>query len=89
MVLLLGVPMKVAVGTSCLMVGITALFGFWGHFFAGQFEPKMALILALVVFAGAQAGSRVSVKVDKILLKKIYALFLFIISVWMVINVVK
>ena len=49
----------------------------------------MALILALVVFAGAQAGSRVSVKVDKILLKNIYALFLFIISVWMVINVVK
>ena len=33
MVLLLGVPMKTAVGTSCFMVGVTALFGFWGHFF--------------------------------------------------------
>ena len=89
MVLLLGVPMKIAVGTSCFMVGITALFGFCGHFFAGHFEPKMALILALVVFAGAQAGSRISVKVDKILLKKIYAIFLFLISAWMMINVVK
>lgn len=89
MVLLLGVPMKIAVGTSCFMVGITALFGFWGHFFAGHFEPKMALILALVVFAGAQAGSRISIKVDKILLKKIYAMFLFLISAWMIINVVK
>ena len=89
MVLLLGVPMKVSVGTSCLMVGITALFGFWGHFFAGHFEPKMALILALVVFAGAQAGSRISIKVDKILLKKIYAIFLFLISAWMMMNVVK
>ena len=89
MVLLLGVPMKVSVGTSCLMVGITALFGFWGHFFAGHFEPKMALILALVVFAGAQAGSRISIKVDKILLKKIYAIFLFLISAWMMVNVVK
>lgn len=57
MVLLLGVPMKVAVGTSCFMVGLTALFGFWGHFFSGHFELKIALILALVVFAGAQAGS--------------------------------
>jgi len=89
MALLLGVPMKIAVGTSCFMVGITALFGFWGHFFAGHFEPKMALILALVVFAGAQAGSRISIKVDKILLKKIYAIFLFLISAWMIVNVVK
>ncbi len=89
MVLLLGVPMKVAVGTSCLMVGITALFGFWGHFFAGHFEPKMALILALVVFAGAQTGSRISIKADKILLKKIYAIFLFLISAWMMVNVLK
>ncbi len=89
MVLLLGVPMKVAVGTSCLMVGITALFGFWGHFFAGHFELKIALILALVVFAGAQAGSRISIKVDKILLKNIYAVFLFLISAWMMMNVLK
>jgi hypothetical protein len=89
LVLLLGVPMKIAVGTSCFMAGITALFGFWGHYFAGHFEPKITLILALVVFAGAQVGSRISIKVDKILLKKIYAIFLFLISVWMMVNVVK
>jgi len=89
MVLLLGVPMKIAVGTSCFMVGLTALFGFWGHFFAGHFEPKTALILALVVFAGAQVGSRISIKVDKISLKKIYAIFLFLISAWMLMSVVK
>jgi len=89
MVLLLGVPMKIAVGTSCFMVGLTALFGFCGHFFAGHFEPKMALILAIVVFAGAQTGSRISIKVDKILLKKFYAIFLFLISAWMMINVLK
>lgn len=89
LVLLLRVPMKIAVGTSCFMAGITALFGFWGHFFTGHFEPKMALIMALVVFAGAQVGSRISIKVDKILLKKIFAIFLFLISAWMMVNVVK
>jgi len=89
MVLLCGIPMKIAVGTSCFMVGITALFGFWGHYFAGHFEPKIALILALVVFAGAQLGSRISIKVDKILLRRIYAIFLFIISAWMMVSVVK
>ncbi|MHC2993910.1 MAG: sulfite exporter TauE/SafE family protein [Candidatus Atribacteria bacterium] len=89
MVLLCSVPMKIAVGTSCFMVGITALSGFWGHYFAGHFEPKMALVLALVVFAGAQLGSRISIKIDKILLKRIYAIFLFLISAWMIISVVK
>jgi len=89
LVLLLGVPMKIAVGTSCFMAGITALFGFWGHYFAGHFEPKIALILALVVFTGAQVGSRTSIKVDKILLKKIYSIFLFLISALMMVNVVK
>jgi hypothetical protein len=81
--------MKIAVGTSCFMAGITALFGFWGHYFAGHFEHKITLILALVVFAGAQVGSRISIKVDKILLRKIYAIFLFLISAWMMVNVVK
>jgi len=89
LVLLLGVPMKIAVGTSCFMAGITALFGFWGHYFAGHFEPKIALILALVVFAGAQLGSRISIRVDKILLRRIYAIFLFIISAWLMVSVVK
>ena len=89
MVLLCGVPMKIAVGTSCFMVGTTALSGFWGHYFAGHFEPKIALVLALVVFAGAQLGSRISIKVDKILLKRIYAIFLFLISAWMITSVVK
>jgi uncharacterized membrane protein YfcA len=41
MVLLLGVPMKVAVGTSCFMVGLTALFGFWGHFFPDTLNLKL------------------------------------------------
>ena len=89
MVLLCGIPMKIAIGTSCFMVGITALSGFWGHYFAGHFEPKMALVLALVVFAGAQLGPRISIKIDKILLKRIYAIFLFLISAWMIISVVK
>ncbi|GAH66932.1 unnamed protein product, partial [marine sediment metagenome] len=89
MVLLCSIPMKIAVGTSCFMVGITALFGFWGHYFAGHFELKIALVLALIVFAGAQLGSRISIKIDKILLKKIYTIFLFLISAWMIISVVK
>jgi len=89
MVLLCGIPMKIAIGTSCFMVGITALSGFWGHYFAGHFEPKMALVLALIVFAGAQLGPRISIKIDKILLKRIYAIFLFLISAWMIISVVK
>ena len=89
MVLLCGAPMKIAVGTSCFMVDITALSGFWGHYLTGYFELKTVLIFAFVVFIRAQLGFRVFIKIEKILLKKFYAIFLFLISAWMMMNVVE
>ncbi|MDD5015504.1 MAG: hypothetical protein PHW73_10510 [Atribacterota bacterium] len=44
---------------------------FLGQFFIGHFVLKMALVLGLVVLSGAQASNYISIKVDKILLKKI------------------
>jgi len=69
------------------MVDIIALSGFWGHYFAGYFELKTTLIFAFVVFIRAQLGSRVFIKIDKILLKKFYTIFLFLISAWIMMNV--
>jgi len=46
LVLLFGVPMNIAVGSSAFMVGLTAMGGFLGHLAAGHFNWKMALMLA-------------------------------------------
>ena len=65
LVLLGGVPMKIAVGSSSLMIGITALTGLLGHALVGHFDPKLALILGAAVLAGSQIGSRLGMKIDK------------------------
>jgi uncharacterized membrane protein YfcA len=53
------------------MVGITATGGFIGHLASGPWQWKAAVPLAVVVFIGAQVGSRISIGLDKKTLKKV------------------
>lgn len=84
MVLLGKVPTRVAVGTSALMVGITALAGFSGHLLAGHFEHEWALPLAASAFVGAQVGSRVSLKLRQEMVRRAFAIILFAVACWVV-----
>ncbi len=65
MVLLFGVPMNIAVGSSAFMVGLTASGGFLGHLKAGHVDWRVALALAPGIFVAGQIGARKAVKVDK------------------------
>jgi uncharacterized protein len=84
MVLALGVPMDIAVGSSALMVGLTAGGGFAGHLLNGHWDWRISLILAGAVFVGAQIGSRLTIKLDKARLKKGFGWFLLAIAGTMV-----
>ncbi|MCB2156484.1 sulfite exporter TauE/SafE family protein [bacterium] len=86
MVLLLGIPMDIAVGSSAFMVGMTAVAGLAGHILQGHWDWKTSLILGVVVFAGAQIGSRLTVGIDKLRLKKAFGWFLLVIGSLMVIR---
>jgi hypothetical protein len=88
MVLLLGIPMDIAVGSSAFMIGITASGGFAGHVMAGHWDWRTSLILAVVVFAGGQIGSRISIRLDKNRMKKGFGWFLLGIAVLMIIRIV-
>jgi uncharacterized membrane protein YfcA len=80
MVLVLGIPTDIAVGSSALMVGLTAGGGFAGHLLSGHWNWRISLILAVVVFVGAQIGSRISVRLDSRRLKKGFGWFLVVIA---------
>lgn len=86
MVLVLGVPMDIAVGSSALMVGVTAGGGFAGHLVRGHWSWRLSLLLAAVVFVGAQIGSRLTVKLDKKRLKVGFGGFLLVIAATMVLK---
>jgi uncharacterized protein len=73
MVLACGVPMRIAVGTSSVMVAATALMGFAGHAAAGDFNPAVAIPVMIVAVAGGIIGGRFSLKTDARKLKMIFA----------------
>lgn len=72
-VLVCGVPMRIAVGTSSAMVAATALMGFLGHTISGDFNPLWAILLAIVAVLGGLLGGRLSIKTNPENLKRIFA----------------
>lgn len=87
MVLLLGIPVEVAIGSSALMVGLTAAGGFAGHLIQGHWNWQLSLLLGGVVFLGAQLGSRFSIGLDSTRLKTIAGWFLLAIGILMAVQV--
>lgn len=55
--LLMGVPLKVATGTSNFMIGVTATSAAFVRYTHGDIDPLVAVPVALFVFAGARVGA--------------------------------
>lgn len=73
MVMLCGIPMEIAIGTSSAMVAVTALMGFSGHMVNGNFNPSYALPLIIVAVVGGLIGSRFALRSKPKNLKTIFA----------------
>ncbi|MBN1851254.1 MAG: sulfite exporter TauE/SafE family protein [Pirellulales bacterium] len=86
MVLLCGVPMRIAVATSSAMVAVTALMGFIGHTISGDFYPSQAVPLACVAMVGGLIGAKLAVKAKPHHLKQLFAWTTFAAAVFMIIN---
>lgn len=89
LVLLGSVSMKIAVGSSSLMIGITALTGLIGHALVGHFDPKLAITLGIAVFLGAQIGARTGIKIEKEKHKKYFGYLLIFVAFWMIYSAFK
>ncbi len=86
MVLLCGVPMRIAVGTSSAMVAATAIMGFIGHATQGHFDPKGAIPFAVIAVLGGLIGGKFALKTKPEKLKKIFAYTTLAASLFMIIN---
>lgn len=87
MVMLCGIPMEIAVGTSSAMVAVTALMGFSGHMVNGSFNSELALPLTLVAVVGGLVGSRFALKSKPKNLKAIFAVTNLIAGLVMIVNI--
>jgi len=88
MVLLCGVPMRIAVGTSSAMVAVTALMGFVGHTANGHFDAQWAIPVACVAVLGGIIGGKFAMKTKPKKLKKIFAYTTLAAAIFMVINAI-
>ncbi|MGW8319953.1 MAG: sulfite exporter TauE/SafE family protein [Thermodesulfobacteriota bacterium] len=82
-----GVPMSIAVGSSSLMIGVTALTGFVGHLLRGHFDLRLTAVLAAAVLIGSQIGPRFAVKTNQARLKQYFAVLLLAIATWLLYGV--
>ena len=65
-----------AIGTSLVVIIPTALAGAFRHFAAKSVDFQTAAILILFAVLGAWFGAGISLKLDAVMLRKLYALFL-------------
>ncbi|MBN1319524.1 MAG: sulfite exporter TauE/SafE family protein [Thermoleophilia bacterium] len=77
------VPMRAAVATSSLMLGVTACAGAVVYFARGMVEPVVVVPVVLGVTVGALVGSRVALKLRSSVLTVILAVVLFALAVQM------
>lgn len=86
LVLFLKLPMRIAVGTSLLIVAINSLFGFL--FSLKQFEYNWLLLASFTVLAiaGLFIGSRIADKIPGASLKKGFGWFILIMGIYIIIK---
>jgi uncharacterized membrane protein YfcA len=84
MTLAVGVPLKIAVATSSVMVCLTGTFGFLGGALGGQFSPFYGSSMAIAAFFGAMLGPQVTVRLNKTRLRQAFSGFMFVVAALMV-----
>jgi uncharacterized protein len=80
MVMLFGIPLPIAIGSSAFMVGLTAAAGLLGHISVGGLDWTSALLLTIPVFIGGQIGSRLSIHLNTQRLQKWFGIFVLLIA---------
>jgi hypothetical protein len=87
MVMLCGIPMEIAVGTSSAMVAVTALMGFLGHSIHGNVNLLFAIPLVLTAVIGGWLGSKYAVKSKPKNLRTIFAFTNLLAAIIMIFNI--
>jgi len=81
LMLLKGFDIHRAVGTSLVIIIFTALAGAVFHGRAGMVDWKAAVILGLFSFLGVWLGTKLSLKLDAVMLQRLFAVFLVAMAV--------
>jgi len=84
--LLMRVPMKVAVATSNLMIGVTAAASAFVYYSHGYVQPTLAAVVILGVFLGTLVGTRVLQRLPAAWVRAVFAVILVAVGIAMALS---
>ncbi|WP_026952326.1 sulfite exporter TauE/SafE family protein [Algoriphagus mannitolivorans] len=84
LVILARLPMKMAVGTSLLIIAAKSLIGFLGDISTQTIDWKMLLIFTSLSIVGIFVGSSLSKKINEKALKKGFGWFVLIMGIYII-----
>ena len=85
MIIIVGLPTKIAIGTSSLMVFFTALAGVIGHSQVQHVNYMYGFLLGVGAMVGAQIGARLCLKVRSRILRVLLGVILILVATRMLI----
>lgn len=83
LVMLVGLPMQIAVGTSLIIIAMNSLAGFLGHAGDGSFNLTLTLIFTVAGLLGTFAGARLARRLPAHKLQKAFAWFVIALAVFL------
>lgn len=86
LVLLVGLPMKKAVGTSLLIIALNSLIGFLGDISNVTMNWKLILTVAAIAIVGIILGGTLAKKIEGEKLKKGFGWFVLIMGIYIIIK---
>jgi len=87
LLIFLGYNQHQAQGTSLAVLALPVTFiAAYNYQKAGHLDWKIALIIALFFVVGAFFGSKIAINIDQKVLKKIFGIILFILSLKIIFN---
>ncbi len=89
LVLLVGLEMSIAVGTSLFIIALNSFTGIFKHLdvleqLGLQMNWELILIFSVIGGAGSLAGKKISAKLSNEWLRKIFAVFLVVIGIYII-----
>lgn len=80
LVMLVGLPMQMAVGTSLVIIAMNSLAGFLGHAGDGSFNMTLTVIFTVAGLLGTFAGARLNKRLPAGKLQKMFAWFVIVLA---------
>lgn len=86
MAVVLGFDQHLAEGTSLAVIVLTAIIGTWTHHRHGRVDWRVVALVATGGIVGAVAGSTLALQLDPTLLRRLFAIFLTIVALRMMLH---